>query len=314
MSKGVYRRYRGSRRRIGVLVPTLVILCLLAAAFLVYVNFNLEDGGDGTTVLKLPFTENTIVFGEPEVELVVDEPVDVVVEVKVSEYEKRVEKPAFLTFDEEFDTNLAALTDVNTVVLKYKYDSGETITDEVAKEAHGKIKDAKLNACAMISCFKDKAYAIANPDFACKKENDELWQGADGFTWLNPYKDEACDYVLSVIEKAYAAGFREILLTNATFPMATDINYGEGLEKGAAISAFLDKITALCEAKGDLNVAIYFDGKDSTVTGEEIDTITNKFHRIYTRDLSIYNKVGTLIPEDKLARRIVNLAVEESAE
>ena len=139
MSKGVYRRYRGSRRRIGVLVPTLIALCVLAAAFLIYVNSNLEDGGDGTTVLKVPFSEEKMVFGEPQVELVVDEPVDVVVEVKLSEYEKRIEKPVFLTLDEEFEANLAAVADANTVVLKYKYDSGEIITDDSAKEACEKI-------------------------------------------------------------------------------------------------------------------------------------------------------------------------------
>ena len=311
MSKGVYRRYRGSGRRVGVLVPTLVVLCILAALTLIYVNNNLEDGGDGTMVLTLPFGDKKLTFGKPEVDLVVEDPVDVVVEVKVPEYEKRVVKPAFLTADEDFDENLAALTDVNTVVLKYKYDSGEVVADDLAKASYDKIIGAKLKACAMISCFKDKAHAIANTDFACKKENGELWLGTDGFTWLNPYKDENGDYILSVIEKAYAIGFREILLTNATFPMATDAHYDEGLDKGAAVSAFLDKVKALCVQKGDLNVAIYFDGKDGSVTGEELDTITKDFYRIYTRDADIYNKVGTLIPEDKLERRIVNLAAGE---
>lgn len=307
MSKGVYRRYRGSRRRTGVLVPTLIVLCVLAATLLIYVNFNLEDGGDGTTVLKLPFTDKTITFGEPQVDLIVEAPVDIVVDVEVPEYEKRVEKPAFLTFDEKFDENLAALTQVNTVVLKYKYDSGEIISDDDAIAAYNKIVGAKLNACAMISAFKDKAYATSNKEFACVKADGELWLGDDKFPWLNPYKDEAGDHIISAIENAYAAGFREVLLTNVAFPIG-DAHYTEGMEKGAAIAAFLDRVKTLCETKGDLRVAIYFDGKDSIATGQELDAIINGFYRIYTRDADIYNKVGTLIPEDKLERRIVLIA------
>jgi len=178
MAKGVYRRYRGSRRRAGVLVPTLIVLCILAAAVLVYVNFNLEDGGDGTTILKLPFTDEKITFGEPEVELIVEEPVDVVVEKEVEEelpeYEARIEKSAFITLDEDFDENLALLEDVNTVILKYKYDSGEIIDFEEAKEACNKIADAGFNACAMISCFRDDEYAREYKDYACLKKNKKI--------------------------------------------------------------------------------------------------------------------------------------------
>ncbi len=307
MSKGVYRRYRGARRRTGVLVPTLVVLCIIAAIVLIYVTFNLEASEDGTTVLSLPFTDKTITFGEPQVELIVEEPVDVVVEIKVPEYEKRVEKPAFLTLDEDFDENLAALTDINTVVLKYKSDGGVVLDDEEVKDAYGKIKAAGFNPCAQISCFRDNDYAEANKELACSSANGALWRDGDKYAWLNPYKDAAADYICGVIEKAYNLGFREILLTNAAFPMG-DIYYNEEMEKGAVISAFLDKVKAICDAKGDLRVAIYFDGKDSAVTGQELDAIVGNFYRIYTRDAAIYNKVGTLITEDKRERRIVLLA------
>ena len=310
MAKGVYQRYRGSRRRVGVLIPTLVTLCILAAVVLIYVNANLEDGGDGTTLLAIPFSDEKIVFDEPQVDLIVEDPVDVVVEVKATEYEKRVEKPAFLALDENFDENLAALSGVNTVVVPYKDDSGKITPEETVKEVISKISGAKLNACAMISCFKDNSYAAANPAFACPSANGKAWTDAEGYGWLNPYHSETELYLLAVIDKAYAAGFREILLTNAHFPADEGINYNEGLAKGAAVSAFFDKIKELCEKKGDLNVAVWYDGTDSAVTGEELDTITGKFHRIYTKDSTIYNKVGNLISEDKLNRRIVMIADE----
>lgn len=308
MAKGVYQRYRGSRRRVGFLIPTLIVLCVLAAVILIYVNANLEDGGDGTTLLAIPFSDEKIVFGEPQVDLIVEEPVDIVVEVKATEYEKRVEKPAFLTIDDKFDENLAALSGVNTVVVPHKDDSGKVVPEETMKEVFNKIKAAKLNACAMISCFKDNAYTEEYPADACPSADGKAWKDAEGYRWINPYQAIAEQYVIAVIGKAYDAGFREVLLTNIHFPADDSINYNEGLDKGAAISAIFDRVKEFCEERGDLNVAIWYDGSASAITGEELDTITGKFHRIYTKDPTIYNKVGNLIPEDKLSRRIVMVA------
>ena len=62
-----YRRYRGGGRRVGCLIPTLVILCIVAAGVLFYLNNHLAIGPDGM-VLKLPFTEKTVTFGGKEVE------------------------------------------------------------------------------------------------------------------------------------------------------------------------------------------------------------------------------------------------------
>ena len=160
----------------------------------------------------------------------------------------------------------------------------------------------------MISCFRDDEYASEYKDYACLKENKKIWKDGDEYAWLNPYSIEAVEYVCGVINTAKDAGFTEVLLTNAAFPVSDDISYDEETKKEEAISDFFTKVDELRAENEDFRIAVYFDGRDN---GQDINLIAEKFYRIYTRDADIYNKVETLIPEDKLEQRIVNLAEGE---
>jgi len=92
------------------------------------------------------------------------------------------------------------------------------------------------------------------------------------------------------------------------FPITDEVHYNEEIGKEEAILSFMTKVNDMCAANENLKVAIYFDGKDN---GQDIKAIADMFYRIYTRDSDIYNKVETLIPENRLEQRIVNLAEKQ---
>ncbi len=326
MGRGVYRRYRGSRRRVGVLVPTLIILCVLAAVFLIYLKFNLTQGDSGEMILKLPFSSETITFGEPErvkVNLIIEEPVDIYIEPKIPSYQDRIEKPTFVSKEilldvAAFDKMLASVkeSDINTVIFPVKAEDGTIIINEenaaVIEAAIAKVKEAKLTAVAQISCFKDNLAPREDHTLSCKTKKRLLWIDENKITWLSPYIPEARAYILDVISSAYDMGFSEVLLTNVTFPVGEetkDLHFKEEETKSSAINAFLNEVKSFRDGKEDFNVAIRYEGHDEEESGVVLSEITKRFYRVYVND--IYNNVETLLSEDIRKTRIVVAPWEE---
>ena len=68
------RRYRGSRRKIGLLIPVLVVLCIIAATALYVINNNMTFTKEGSFFIpekdETPQdVEANLVIEEPEVEI-----------------------------------------------------------------------------------------------------------------------------------------------------------------------------------------------------------------------------------------------------
>ena len=320
MSKGVYRRYRGSRRRVGVLVPTLVILCVLATVVLIYLNANLTQGENGEMILALPFSENTMVFGEkeaPEQEavLIVEDPVYVEPEIEeTSSVPIAITKETALS--DELDAVLKSLDGtVDTVVIEIKGESGVMPTEgENAKitAAAEKIKAAGLTPMAQISCFKDDFYAREHQNLACRTKKKVIWLDDDDIAWLNPYSEDARAYVRDSILAIHKLGFDEVLLTNVSFPVSgkTDVLYYDTeVAKGDAIIAFLDEVLMLCDENENLKISVRYDNYDEEISGQSLFSFAERIEKIYVND--IYNNVETLFGEDELRERVVVFSDEQ---
>ena len=354
MKRG-YRRYRGSRR-VGCLIPTLVILCILAAGVLIYLNKNLAIGTDGM-VLKLPFSEKTVTFGEKKKEdvpiIIEDEtkketaPEQTPEQPKPITYEQRQERSVFLPKATVLDAAAldAALktlqnTAVNTVVLEVKAEDGTlalATTYESAADigvnaessaalaaAVKKVSDAGFAPVAQISCFRDNKMSREHQQLACRTKKRVIWLDYDRITWLNPYVQEARDYLKTVIDDAYSAGFREVLLTNLSFPVngKTSILYysqAEEQTKQAAMQAFYAELAALAEQKGDLHIAAKYDNystaREQTPGGQALSDLAANFYRIVVPALDEHGAVDSAalesaaagIPADALGTRLVPL-------
>lgn len=277
-------------------------------------------------ILKLPFSSETVTFGEPEqeeVNLIIEEPIDVYVEPEIPAYQDRVEKPTFLSKEilldaAAFDKMLASVkeSDINTIVFPIKAEDGTIIANEenaaIIEAAITKVNEAKLNAVAQISCFKDNLAPREDHTLSCKTENRLLWIDENKVTWLSPYIPEARAYIMDVISSAYDMGFREVLLTNVTFPVGEetkDLHFREEETKESAMNTFLDEVKAFRDSKGDFNVAIRYEGHDEKESGVKLLDITTRFYRVYVND--IYNNVETLLSEDIRKTRIVVASWED---
>lgn len=240
-------RYRGSRRGIGFLIPTLAVLCVIAAVALYIINENMTFTKDGK--------EFSIGNREEEVEnvdanLIIEEPV----ETPAEEIEPpEASKPSESTFvkgklipigavksPEHFSEALAAIPEgINTVILEVKAEDGTlafvsdsqiAVTAEVSGEngalqsAVTKARTAGYKVAFLMSCFKDNEAARKNQQYAIRLENKTLWLDWYSVRWLSAYSSGAQEYLVDCIEKLKAFSPDEIILSNVSFPAVGKCN------------------------------------------------------------------------------------------
>ena len=80
------------------------------------------------------------------------------------------------------------------------------------------VKSRGMYAIARIVVFRDNVMPRKRPGLAVKNPDGTLWQDKKKFTWLNPYKQEAVDYILELAEKTADMGFDEIQFDYIRFP------------------------------------------------------------------------------------------------
>ncbi len=154
---------------------------------------------------------------------------------------------------------LADETELNAVVIDVKSDTG-TITYEMECPAlegldicsknypdmKGLIKTLKehgIYIIARIVCFKDSFIDEVHPEWMLHNKDGSMYHDKKGDTWMNPYNQEAWDYIVDISEQAVADGFDEICfdyIRVATNGMK-NVDFGEGSEDmilQEAITAF----------------------------------------------------------------------------
>ncbi|XJS11613.1 putative glycoside hydrolase [Aerococcaceae bacterium WGS1372] len=165
-------------------------------------------------------------------------------------------------------------TDLNAVVIDYKDDWGniihsiETDNEMVQQNVVGSVDYAKvlkvleennIYPIARIVTFKDNLLAEARPDLSFQDTmTGETWTDGNGSKFINPFNQEAWEYVLTVAESAAQMGFKDIQFDYIRFPegfetfhtqleydvgeyaaFESDIPEEQGYERVAAINDFL---------------------------------------------------------------------------
>lgn len=314
------RPYRGKRSG-GCLIPTLCILCVIAALILFFINRNLIYTSDGTQ-LKLPFTDKTISLGDKpeqdpedeleEIELIIEEPVQYEPEPPtLSDYQARVEKSVFVPMSlvinpASFDAFLEKLNPekINTVILQVKDDSGKlafvsaqpaavsygsnAASNDAVKSALEKVKAAGFNACAQMSCFRDNSATRAKRPWAVGTNDALVWLDPQENRWLNPFVAQARDYLVALMGEIYDLGFSEILLDKVAFPtngIQSIISYGANTDKVGAINAFITSAKAMAQQKGGQVAAVYNNTAPTETQqypgGQDLTSFVSELYRIY---------------------------------
>ena len=96
---------------------------------------------------------------------------------------------------------------------------------------------------ARIVVFKDDPLAGARPDLAVRRRDGSLFRDREGLRWIDPTRQEAWDYDLSIAAEAAAAGFDEIQFDYLRFPDSRDVQFSQPnteANRTRAITGFLD--------------------------------------------------------------------------
>ena len=122
--------------------------------------------------------------------------------------------------------------DCNAAVFEFKNDKGYVIfntgsfmgmsADKRIPDAYDTVKQLHTlgyKTCAYISCFKDSAASASDLTYSVRNNSSEggAWLDNSGYGWLDPFSDNAREYVLNIIKCAADKGFDRIILGNVCF-------------------------------------------------------------------------------------------------
>ncbi len=134
-----------------------------------------------------------------------------------------------------------------------------------AKELAAAIRSAGLTPIASLHTFRDQTAPHKSKDntFLVTGSNSTWWDNSadkGGKPWLNPHKDVARSYNVTIVEEVAKAGFTQIVLRSVQFP---DISYKPRTDMSGAkstegiLSQFIAEAAAAAEKNGAQVTAAY---------------------------------------------------------
>lgn len=230
-----YRSYRGRTPKWKIVLAVLLVLVILAAICVIFLQQHIVYDETGTPHLEVPWRET------PEEEST-QEPGQV--EVTIQKPERLEEIYAFpvpvgvLTREgwKEAWTNASLMSapPYNAAVFTVKDSAGNVYMDSTAavpgaveagedtQAALEEMTDPEVSSfytIARISCFHDPKAANSDAEgMGLKNTGGYLFYDGNNSQWLDPGKPEARQYLCEIAKEAAALGFEEILLTDVGCP------------------------------------------------------------------------------------------------
>lgn len=203
---------------------------------------------------------------------------------------------------------LVERTELNAMVIDIKNDEGyvtfemdSPLVQEIGSakryvrdmpELVRKCKEKDIYLIARIVAFRDPVLAEAKPDWCLHNSDGTVFRDRSGLAWVNPYEEQAWDYLLEVAEGAVELGFDEVQFDYVRF--STDsgmkqVDFGEAAqekgktevitefaayaakrlhEKGAAVSA--DVYGIVIDSAVDQQIV----GQDYASLAEQLDYLS----------------------------------------
>lgn len=123
-----------------------------------------------------------------------------------------------------------------------------------------------VRPCAYIEAFRDAGAAYDNNQWAVHYLDQEyLWLDSSrelgGKPWLNPYRDEAVDYVLHIAAEVADLGFTDVVVGSVQFPGGYSLElcgYGEGSDQRSKPQVLKNIVAQLDELGGEKGVTMWY--------------------------------------------------------
>ena len=213
-------------------------------------------------------------------------------------------------------------------VVTLKDSSGQILYPSALPAAAGSIEGASLDPSLIASvlkenglvpvgklaAFRDPAAARANRGMAIGYTGQEyLWldnkASAGGNPWLNPYSDEAVQFIGDLIGEVQSMGFDHVLLENVQFPLAQNSKQDFGSTGGRDRSAQLAADIALWDARFSGSVTLWYGYSLAQVT-DGAATVGGKADALGVKNLIV--EVPAKQTMDEAARNALSDALAAS--
>ncbi len=310
------RRYRGAKSGgIGVLIPVLIVLCVIAAGILYFVNDNMTFTLDGTF---LSSAKKTDLPDDVSANLIIESPEQtpaVQPEEILPEPEEETPAPEeaggvralFIPIgevksEELFAAKLSEISadkKINTLVLEVKAEDGTLAFSSDAPLAaaaavsgdDGTLSRVMQSATEKgyrvslyMSCFKDNEAARKSQEESARTKNKIIWLDNGNVRWLSVYSDSAREYLVSSIKKLSSLSPDEIILANVSFPAEGKtelLSYDEG--SGTKQEMLKRFIADAKTAAGNVPLsAVYENYNDSRIAESgQTPELFSEFERLY---------------------------------
>ena len=173
---------------------------------------------------------------------------------------------------------LVERTELNAMVIDIKDDDGHItyLTDN--KEANEinaprayisdleglikKLKEKDIYLIARVVAFKDPVLAEAKPELALWKKDGSVFRDKDNLAWVNPYRKEVWDYLVSVGKECAKLGFDEVNFDYIRFSTdsgMSDVDFGEVAETKTKIETVTEFVKYACERLKPLGIYVSAD-------------------------------------------------------
>ncbi len=180
------------------------------------------------------------------------------------------------TIDELID--LVDQTELNTMVIDIKDDDGHItymMNNSDVKEINAprpyiedlpglikKLKEKDIYLIARVVAFKDPVLAEAKPELALWNKDGTIFRDKDKLAWVNPYKHDVWDYLVSVASECAAIGFDEVNFDYIRF--STDsgmskVDFGKEAETKTKIETVTEFVKYACEKLKPLGIFVSAD-------------------------------------------------------
>ena len=263
-----YRSYRGKGSKKKVILAAVLLLVILAALAVSLVQKYIVYDETGAPQLEVPWQETETQEPEEQIEL------DLVIQPAEPQESFRgylfspmplyVENcQAVLREDSPWDAAALVLKD-NSGTVYYDSAAAPYNTANVAEEAGEVIRsltepERALHTIAAIACFHDPKAANGNVEgMALKNTGGYIFYDGNNSQWLDPAKPAARQYLCALAAEAAVLGFREILLTDVSYPTEGKVDkiaYGEGRRQDH-LQTFLKEVRGALEPH-DVKLSIW---------------------------------------------------------
>lgn len=197
-----------------------------------------------------------------------------------------------------------AIDEVRSIVVDIKRDDGRLNYDSdtaFSRTALLDTRDGKLEAllaqcrirgirvAGRISCFRDNTLPRKVRVTGIFTKDNELFEDAQAYTWLDPYEADVRAYLTEICAEASALGLREIILDHFSFlgenPDDT-VRYSDDADKSGLLSGLLGELRSAVGEDMYLSVVIYPDvlGEGgSEQKGQNLDSLSAACDRLWIR-------------------------------